>query len=288
MVCTFGDATDVEWWREQQLALRQIVQRDGRLAPVEFGSAGCESLDPDRRATATTPSSPARTSRRRASASVELLREPAGSATGSGAPLRGEPKHDRARGQVLREGRAPARVRADAPVVRAPAARTSEALLAKGARDRLAPALHAEALRGLDGEPEPGLVRLAASATSACRSRSGTRSTRRASATTTQPILPDAAALPVDPTTDVPPGYTAAQREQPGGFSAETDIFDTWFTSSLTPQISSHWTLDAARHAALFPADVRPQAPRHHPHLGVLHDREGAAARGHGAVAARA
>ena len=45
MVCTFGDATDVEWWREQGLPLRQIVQRDGRLAPVAFGSAGWESRD---------------------------------------------------------------------------------------------------------------------------------------------------------------------------------------------------------------------------------------------------
>jgi valyl-tRNA synthetase len=62
-----------------------------------------------------------------------------------------------------------------------------------------------------------------------------------------RPILPDAASLPVDPTTDLPPGYRAEQREQPGGFSAETDIFDTWFTSSLTPQISSHWGTDPER-----------------------------------------
>ena len=73
------------------------------------------------------------------------------------------------------------------------------------------------------------------------------------------PILPEADRLPIDPTTDLPPGYDASQREQPGGFSAETDIFDTWFTSSLSPQISSHWTLDDDRHRALFPADVRPQ-----------------------------
>ena len=40
MVCTFGDATDVLWWREQKLALRQVVGRDGRLVPVEFGERG--------------------------------------------------------------------------------------------------------------------------------------------------------------------------------------------------------------------------------------------------------
>jgi valyl-tRNA synthetase len=51
----------------------------------------------------------------------------------------------------------------------------------------------------------------------------------------------------------------SAQRGQPGGFVGDPDIFDTWFTSSMTPQISSHWGTDAARHARLFPADVRPQ-----------------------------
>ena len=59
---------------------------------------------------------------------------------------------------------------------------------------------------------------------------------------------------------DTAPGYVESQRDQPSGFAGEADIFDTWFTSSLTPQISSHWGLDEARHAKLFPADVRPQS----------------------------
>src|SRR2546429_2632020 len=46
MVCTFGDATDVQWWREQKLPLRQVLGRDGRLVPVAFGSPGWESRDP--------------------------------------------------------------------------------------------------------------------------------------------------------------------------------------------------------------------------------------------------
>jgi valyl-tRNA synthetase len=47
MVCTFGDATDVQWWREQKLPLRQIVGRDGRLVEVTFGAPGWESVDPE-------------------------------------------------------------------------------------------------------------------------------------------------------------------------------------------------------------------------------------------------
>jgi valyl-tRNA synthetase len=58
----------------------------------------------------------------------------------------------------------------------------------------------------------------------------------------------------------VPTGYRPEQRDQPGGFTADPDVFDTWFTSSLTPQVSSKWLLDPARHGRLFPADIRPQS----------------------------
>jgi valyl-tRNA synthetase len=74
------------------------------------------------------------------------------------------------------------------------------------------------------------------------------------------PIVAKADALPVDPMRDAPPGRSEKERDQPGGFTGEPDVFDTWFTSSLTPQISSRWVLDAERHRRLFPADIRPQS----------------------------
>jgi valyl-tRNA synthetase len=74
-----------------------------------------------------------------------------------------------------------------------------------------------------------------------------------------QVIVAECAEMPVDPTVDAPAGYEESQRDQPGGFAGDPDIFDTWFTSSMTPQISSHWGTDGERHAQLFPADVRPQ-----------------------------
>ena len=61
-----------------------------------------------------------------------------------------------------------------------------------------------------------------------------------------RPIVPDEASLPIDPTTDVPPGYTAAQRGVPGGFLGDPDVMDTWATSSLTPQIACGWEDDPA------------------------------------------
>jgi valyl-tRNA synthetase len=72
-------------------------------------------------------------------------------------------------------------------------------------------------------------------------------------------IVPDAASLPVDPTIDVPPGYTEDQRGVPGGFDAERDIFDTWATSSLTPQLAGGWQRDEELWNLVAPFDVRPQ-----------------------------
>lgn len=74
------------------------------------------------------------------------------------------------------------------------------------------------------------------------------------------PLVPDEAALPIDPTTDVPPGYTAEQRDRPGGFTADPDVMDTWATSSLTPQIAGRWEDDNDLWSRLWPMDLRPQA----------------------------
>ena len=75
-----------------------------------------------------------------------------------------------------------------------------------------------------------------------------------------RPILADQASLPVDPMSDAPPGYPPSQRDRPGGFRAEADVYDTWFTSSMSPQIASGWTLRPERHRRLFPNDLRPQS----------------------------
>jgi valyl-tRNA synthetase len=73
-------------------------------------------------------------------------------------------------------------------------------------------------------------------------------------------LLPPEDRLPIDPSTDVPDGYQAAQRDQPGGFTGDPDVMDTWATSSLTPQIAAAWEEDADLFARVFPMDLRPQA----------------------------
>src|SRR6202040_1065255 len=48
MVCTFGDLTDVVWWRELGLPVRSVLGPDGRLVEVPWGTPGWESQDLER------------------------------------------------------------------------------------------------------------------------------------------------------------------------------------------------------------------------------------------------
>jgi valyl-tRNA synthetase len=73
------------------------------------------------------------------------------------------------------------------------------------------------------------------------------------------PLVPASELLPIDPSSDVPAGYTADQRGKPGGFVGEVDILDTWATSSLTPQLAGGWLADPELFAKVYPYDLRPQ-----------------------------
>ena len=54
MICTFGDITDVTWWRELGLPVRAVIQADGTLRPVQWGAPGWESIDAPARSGTTT------------------------------------------------------------------------------------------------------------------------------------------------------------------------------------------------------------------------------------------
>ncbi len=75
------------------------------------------------------------------------------------------------------------------------------------------------------------------------------------------PLVPDEDQLPIDPSVDVPAGFTEDQRGEAGGFAADPDVMDTWATSSLTPHIAAGWAdADGGLFDQVYPFDVRPQA----------------------------
>jgi valyl-tRNA synthetase len=258
MVCTFGDATDVQWWRDQRLALRPIVGRDGRMVVVQFGAEGWETRDPAR-ANAAFAALIGKSTSQAQKLIVELLRAPGSAVSGEGSALADRPPRPTERAvKFFEKGDRPLELM----VARQWFVRLVDKkadLLRKGEEIGWHPSFMAHRYRqwteGLAsdwcisrqryfGVPFPVWYPLDAQ---------GAPDHERA-------IVAAPDELPVDPTTDVPPGYQGSQRGVPGGFVAERDVFDTWFTSSLTPFISSRWRLDPERHARLHPADIRPQS----------------------------
>ena len=257
MVCTFGDTTDVHWWQEHDLPLRQVVGRDGRLVEVTFGSGEWDSADPAA-ANRFYAELAGKNLRQARAAIVEQLRRPDAAAAGNQPPLRGEPRPLEHTVRYYEQGDRPLEfITTRQWFVRLTDKR--QELIERGREVQWHPSYmlsrYVNWTENLQfdwcisrqryfGVPFPVWYGL----------------DERGTPDYARPLLAAPEALPVDPLVDVPPGYRAEQRDLPGGFMAEPDVFDTWFTSSLTPQIASGWILRPERHARLFPMDIRPQA----------------------------
>ncbi|MGH8975754.1 MAG: valine--tRNA ligase, partial [Acidimicrobiia bacterium] len=248
MICTFGDVTDVRWWRELHLATRPIMGRDGRLVPAP--PPGFDS-DDSRQAYARLAGATVHTARERI---VEMLSD-------AGA-LDGEPRPITHPVKFYEQGDSPLEIITTRQWYLRNGGRDAElrqALLQRGRQLRWHPehmrVRYENWVEGLNGDwlisrqrffgvPFPVWYRLDAE---------GNR-------LHDQLIVPAGDDLPIDPTTDVPPGFDEAQRGQPHGFIGDGDVMDTWATSSLTPQIAGGWKTDPDLFERVFPMDLRPQA----------------------------
>ncbi|HEV7828048.1 MAG TPA: valine--tRNA ligase [Pseudonocardiaceae bacterium] len=247
MVCTFGDLADVMWWRELELDTRAVIVKNGRLCAE---TPSWLTTEPARQAYARLAG---KSSFGAQQAMVELLR-----ASGD---LLGEPRPITHPVKFYEKGDRPLEIVTTRQWYIRNGGRSPELRAELIARGREL-SWHPEHMRhryenwvdGLNGDwlvsrqrffgvPIPLWYRL----------------DQQGRPDYEHPIVPDEAALPIDPQSHVAPGYTAQQRDQPGGFTGDPDIMDTWATSSLTPQIACGWDDDADLFARTFPMDLRPQ-----------------------------
>jgi valyl-tRNA synthetase len=247
MVCTFGDTTDVTWWRELRLPTRPVIGPDGRLLPDP--PAGIDA-GPGRAAYARLAGATVAAARERV---VALLRE-SGELVGEPVPVthpvkfyeRGDQPLEivTTRQWYLRNGGRDAALR--------------EALLARGRELAWHPphmrVRYESWVNGLTGDWLVSRQRYFGVPIPVWYPLDG-----GGAPVYDRPIVPDEAALPVDPGSDAPPGYRADRRGVPGGFAGDPDVMDTWATSSLSPQIAGGWERDPDLLARVFPMDLRPQ-----------------------------
>ena len=247
MICTFGDVTDVIWWRELDLPNRAIIGWDGRIltdAPEVITSARGQEVYAEL-AGKTVFSAKQRI--------VELLQE-------SG-DMVGEPKPITHPVKFFEKGDKPLEIVSTRQWYVRNGGRDAdlrERLIALGKELNFHPDFmrvrYENWVNGLTGDwlisrqrffgvPIPVWYAIDANGETLFDS----------------PLVPDHSILPVDPSSDVPAGYTESQRNQPNGFVGELDIMDTWATSSLTPQLAGGWIADPELFAKVFPYDLRPQ-----------------------------
>lgn len=247
MVCTFGDVTDIIWWRELSLPNRTIIGKDGRIV-VDAPEA--LSTDAAQAAFAELAGKTVFSAKKRI---VELLQE-------SGEII-GDPKPITHPVKFFEKGDRPLEI-----------VSTRQWYLRNGAKNADLRDALIERGRGMTWHPDFMRVRYenwVGGLTGdwlVSRQRffgvpipvwygldeNGDRDYSRV-------ITPDLGQLPVDPTIDVPAGFDPSQRGVPGGFDGEQDIFDTWATSSLTPQLAGGWERDEELWGLVAPFDLRPQ-----------------------------
>jgi valyl-tRNA synthetase len=243
MACTFGDLTDVQWWRELQLPTRTIVGRDGRIiaeTPEWIGDEG-------RAAYAAI-----------AGKTVFSAREAMADALRESGDLDGEPAPTMRMANFYERGEKPLEIVSSRQWYIRNGGRDAElrdALIERGNEITWVPpymqSRYRNWIEGLNGDWLISRQRFYGVAFPVWYPLDS-----GGEVDYDNPILAPEESLPVDPSSEPPPGYDEAQRGQPGGFVGDPDVMDTWATSSLTPQIAGGWEADNDLFQRVFPMDL--------------------------------
>jgi valyl-tRNA synthetase len=247
MCCTFGDLTDVQWWRELQLPTRSIIQRNGRI------QAETPEWIPTEAGRALFAECAGRTTFAARTAIVEALR--------ISGDLEGEPTPTQRKANYYERGDKPLEIVTSRQWYIRNGGRDEDlraALIKRGKQIDFHPEFmrtrYENWVNGLNGDWLISRQRFFGCAIPLWYPLDADGEPDH-----DHPILPNAEQLPVDSFADVPPGYQESQRGQAGGFIGDPDVMDTWATSSLSPQIAAGWRGDKELFETIFPMDMRPQ-----------------------------
>jgi valyl-tRNA synthetase len=245
MCCTFGDLTDVAWWRELSLPTRTVIGRDGRiLGETPEWIVNKEAFGPI------------------AGKTVFTARKLVVEALQASGEMEGDPKPTERKANFYEKGDKPLEIIG-----------TRQWYITNGGRDEKLRDRLLERGRELKWVPEHMRYRYE----NWVEGLNGDWLISRqrffgvpfpvwyplnddAEPDYDHPIVPAEEQLPVDPASQAPEGYEESQRGRAGGFMADPDVMDTWATSSLSPQIVTGWERDADLFAKTFPMDFAPEA----------------------------
>ena len=247
MCCTFGDATDVEWWKELSLPLRPILTKAGRICASvpewienEAGKEAFEKLE---------------------GLTVFSARKEIASLLKGSGEMEGEPVPTSRMANFYEKGSKPIEILP-----------SRQWYIANGSHDEK---LRGDLLRcGEELSFHPAFMKRRYDNWVEGLSEDWLISRQRffgipfpiwyrvkesGEVDYLSPIRALPADLPVDPSSSAPQGFEEKMRGKPGGFVAEPDVMDTWAASSLTPLLASGWKKDENLFEKAFPMDLRPQ-----------------------------